>query len=610
MAQKNGLKNERQLEKPPRTGSFSHRGETRRAIAEFDASRARQGALEAESTGGRRGYVTTNYTIARRGRRAISRADYLRQGRVLKILEKTSQYLAVASDITTILEKIAETVVRSLGAKQANFWDFTPDRRGVFIRAAYGMQRQYMAHSKKDPIPVGAAWIGRAVATGQAWATSDARKDPLLPKSWLPAVKKQNYHGLLCVPVMRKKEIIGGMCLYHKNRHEYQFFELDVMTIVANQAATALENARIFGDLNAERDKTLAIIQSLNDGLIMYDREGRVELVNPRVQEMLWVDAGEILGKVVDATLAAQSVYLKNLFGVRELKLSDYETKEFTAEGPQRVVLRVTQIPVHDQKKELIGAMHIFHDITREKEVEQLKSGFISTASHQMRTPLAGMKWSLARFLDEEVGPLNTDQKKLMQETYRTTEHMIALVNDLLDAARIEEGRYGYTFLSGDFAVPAEKTVETLLPNAEKQKIQFTFEKTGAPLPKTNFDSAKLEIAIQNIVDNALKYTKPGGSVSVSFQTDSDTVSLVVSDTGIGIPKKDQKFIFNKFFRAENAIRFQTDGSGLGLYIAEKIVEKHNGTITFTSEEGNGSTFFLRLPRDQAKMPKGVIEGM
>lgn len=610
MVQKNAVKNLPRQKRSRPAGSFSRPGEKRNAIAEFEASHGEQHAMVKESVGGKKGYVTTNYTLSKRKKRTLSHSDYMRQENVLKILEKTSQYLAVASDITTVLEKIAQTVVQAFGAKQATFWDFTPDRKGAFITAAYGIQQQYIDHSRKDPLPIGGAWLGRAMATGQAWATSDIQKDPLLPKSWLPAVKKQNYHGLLCVPVMRKNEIVGGMCLYHKDRHEYQFFELDVMTIVANQAATALENARIFGDLNTERDKTLAIIRNLTDGLILYDPEGRVTLLNPRVQELLWVDAGEVMGKQVDESVSSQSVYLKNFFAISRLDLNDYGMKEFTAEGPQRVMLQVTKIPVHDQKKNRIGIMYVLHDVTREKEVEQLKSGFISTASHQLRTPLAGMKWSLDRVVHEEIGPVSSDQKKILVQTLDATQHMITLVNDLLDASRIEEGKYGYTFIREDLYPAVEKLIETLRVNAEQKRVSLHLAKPAVATPEASFDSAKLMIAIQNIVDNAIRYSNSGGSVQVRFEKDMSQLLLVVEDHGIGIPAKDQKFIFNKFFRAENAIHFQTEGSGLGLYIARNIVEKHNGTITFVSEEGKGSTFVVRLPLDSSKMPKGSIEGI
>jgi len=588
--------------------------EKRAAIDWFEkGGQKQQEDLIKESTAaeGRRGYVTTNYDLAKKSKKdVVTPESYANQQRALQAIEKTSQYLAVETNITTILEKIAETTATTLGAKQATLWDFTPDKKGAYIIAAYGMQQQYIDHSRKDPLPIGGAWLGRAMATGQAWATSDIQKDPVLPKSWLPAVIEQDYHGLLCVPLMKGSEIIGGMCIYHKDIYEYRFFELNVMTIIANQAATAVANARIFGDLTAEKNKTTSIIYSLNDGLVMYDNDARIILFNPKAQEFLLLGLGDVIGKRIEEASSEKSVYLKNLLNISRLTSRDHEIKEYTTEGPQKLVLRVTQIPVQDSKKQKIGVMHILHDITHEKEVEQLKASFVTTASHQLRTPLAGIKWSLSSFLKEEYGSLNPKQVEVAKKIFDANNHLIRLVNDLLDVSRIEEGRFGYAFVESDLSSIAEPIVESLQTNAQSRGVNLSFEKPSEPLHKVSVDGGKIELAIQNIIDNGVKYTNQKGSVSVSIRTEKDFLVLVVKDTGIGIPQKDQPFIFNKFFRAENAVRYQTEGSGLGLFIANSIVGKHNGTVAFASKEGRGSTFVIRLPIDKNGMPKGKVEGL
>ncbi|MBI1957326.1 MAG: GAF domain-containing sensor histidine kinase [Candidatus Niyogibacteria bacterium] len=586
--------------------------EKREAIAWFEKTKKAQRALLKKSITKQRGYVTTNYTLAKgtqgKKRKYITRKEYEEQQKVLRALEKTSALLTVETDVTTILEKIARTVATALGAKQASFFDFTPDRKGAFIRAAYGIQNQYIEHSRVDPLPIGGAWLGRAMSTGQAWATSDVQKDPVLPASWLPAVKKQNYHGLLCLPLMRGNTIIGGICIYYKDRHKSQFFEIDVMTIVANQAATAIENARIFGDLEAEREKTLAIVYSLSDGLVLYDLENRITLVNPRAQELLLLNINDVLNKKLDGSFASKNIYLQNLFRIRQMMQKDYETREFTTEGPQKVVLQVTQVPVRGSEKRKIGTVLILHDITREKEIEQLKANFVTVASHQLRTPISGIKWSLDMLRKGEKGALNSEQKDLTEKSFQATEHMANLVNDLLDASRIEEGRFGYAFTTGDLLPLVEKVISDLKPNAESRTLDFAFEKPTAPLPAASFDASKLVLAIQNVIDNAIKYTELRGTVRIKIRPERSSLFIIVEDTGIGIPEKSKKFIFNKFFRGENAIRYQTEGSGLGLYIAKSIVEKHNGTITFESTEGTGSTFMIQLPTDPAHMPKGALE--
>ncbi len=528
-----------------------------------------------------------------------------RQTAVMEALEKTSQELVIETDIQLILERIAETLGVSLGAKYVNFWGFSPDKKGVSITAAYGMQQQYIEYSRIDPLPLGTAWIGRAMKTRQAWSTSNVQKDPYLPASWLPAVKKQAYHGLLCTPLVRGEKAIGGMCIYYEDMHGFDYFEMSVATIVANQAATAVENARIFGDLTTEKNKTTSIIYSLNDGLIMYDNENRIVFFNPKAQEFLLVGLREVIGKKQEEILPQSNIYLENLHRISLLVTADYETKEYTTDGPQKLILRVTQIPVNDTENKKIGVMHVLHNITREKEVEQLKASFVTVASHQLRTPLAGIKWTLDAFLKEEYGPLNQKQQELVKKVFGTNEHLINLINDLLDVSRIEEGKFGYTFTPGDVAEIVEKITKNLQTNAQAKNVALAFKRPEQPSPRTVVDASKLELAIQNLVDNAIKYSKPGGRVIVELREEGGFFLVIVTDNGIGIPEEDRAFVFNKFFRAKNAILYQTEGSGLGLFIAKSIVEKHNGTLTFTSKENDETTFAVHLPLDPQKMPRG-----
>lgn len=528
-------------------------------------------------------------------KRILSPADQAKRRRLLAALAKSSQFLAVEKRIDTILEAIAKSVGKAARAKYVNFWDFTPDKKGVYIRAAYGMQPQYIAHSKHDPLPLGSAWIGRAMQTGKIWATSNVQKDPRLPVSWLPAVKKQGYHGLVCTPLKIKDRTIGGMCIYYENVHEFEPFEMAVADIVANQAATAVENSRIFDELEAERSKTLSIVRSLNDGLVMYDLEGTVIFFNPRAEELLWLKAKDVVGTRPSGPFAGKDVYRKNLFGIYGLLRSGDQNQEYATEGPHRVILVVTNIPVRDESGMKIGTVQVLHDVTREREIEQLKSNFLATASHQLRTPLAGIKWALESLLKDK-SPLTRPQKEIVEETAKTNEHLITLINDLLDASRIEEGQFGYTFEPADPAAIVREVAAQYREDAARHGVALRLSEPERPLHQISVDKEKIEIALGNLMDNAVKYTPKGGSISVEYAERNGFLSISVRDTGIGISDEEQVFIFNKFFRAKNAVVRETEGSGLGLYIAKNIVERHRGTVRFESRLDAGSTFTIRLP--------------
>mgnify|MGYP003394111842 CR=1 FL=1 len=232
----------------------------------------------------------------------------------------------------------------------------------------------------------------------------------------------------------------------------------------------------------------------------------------------------------------------------------------------------------------------------RLQELDKTKSEFVSVAAHQLRTPLTALRWSYHALLDGDIGPINEDQKKIMRDGLHATLQLIALINDLLNVARIEEGRFGFTFT----LQPFEPVLENSLPRFEKiareKAIILLYEPAPVRLPPLFLDAEKIGIVVDNLLDNALKYTPPGGSVTLRTFFDASHIRVEVADTGIGIPKDQIHRIFTKFFRTTNAMLFQTSGNGLGLYVAKNIVETHGGTMTIESAEGKGTTFTFTLP--------------
>lgn len=238
------------------------------------------------------------------------------------------------------------------------------------------------------------------------------------------------------------------------------------------------------------------------------------------------------------------------------------------------------------------------------REFDRLKSDFVSVAAHQLRTPLSGVKWVLKLLLDGDLGPTTDYQKRMLERGIEANEKMIQLVNDLLNVSRIENGKFGYKFEKNDFA----KFLKTLIDNADlpskDRNIDVRLDVRGEAVTEFFFDPEKLLIALQNIVDNALKYTLPGGTVTVAVEKQGDYVEIKVTDTGVGIPKADLPKLFSKFFRAANVIHLQTDGSGLGLFITKNIIVRHGGQIWVDSVEGKGTTITVVLPLKEELLPK------
>lgn len=198
--------------------------------------------------------------------------------------------------------------------------------------------------------------------------------------------------------------------------------------------------------------------------------------------------------------------------------------------------------------------------------------------------------------LDGDLGPINEEQKEFLDKTYKSNERMINLINDLLNVTRIEEGRHLYNLAVLDM----QEIVIGLMANyediARQKKIKLNFEKIAPIIPPVKVDIEKIKLAVSNLIENALKYTPAGGNVFVNLGEDGGMVFLEVKDTGIGIPADQQHRIFTKYFRSANAIKTETEGTGLGLFIAKNIVETHGGSISFVSEKDKGTAFSFTLP--------------
>lgn len=228
-------------------------------------------------------------------------------------------------------------------------------------------------------------------------------------------------------------------------------------------------------------------------------------------------------------------------------------------------------------------------------ELDAIKSEFVSVAAHQLRTPLTGIKWTLSTLLEEGTVNFTSEQKKIAGDAFGATNHLVDLINDLLNVARLEEGRFGFNIRQQAIGPLVKKIFERFHPVAEEKKIAFTLD-LPEELPLFMVDEEKMDIVIDNLIDNAVKYTPQGGRVGVRVAVIDKQAKISVSDTGIGIPKTQTHRMFSKFFRAQNAQLRQTSGTGLGLYVSKNIVEKHGGTLTFESKEGEATVFTITLP--------------
>ena len=349
--------------------------------------------------------------------------------------------------------------------------------------------------------------------------------------------------------------------------------------------------------IEEEKNKTLAIIYNFTDGLFLFDKENNLFLINPQAEAFFNIKSKDVTNKTISNLSGFPT--LKPLIHLLSSQQPNVKTikKIFRKEMKLRknLILEVSAIPIKKEEKNL-GTLIILHNITREKKIERIKTEFVSLAAHQLRTPLSAIKWTLKMLLDEDLGKINEEQREFVEKTYESNERMISLINDLLDVTRIEEGGYLFKPILADIQNIIQLIINSYKEQIQERKIKFEFKKPKTKAPKVKVDVEKIKLVISNLLDNAISYTKPGGSVLVSLKYDKKKIEISIKDTGVGIIKDQQERVFSKFFRGANVIRMETDGSGLGLFITKNIIEAHGGKIWFESEENKGTTFCFTLP--------------
>lgn len=348
--------------------------------------------------------------------------------------------------------------------------------------------------------------------------------------------------------------------------------------------------------IDEEKNKTLSIIINLSDGLLVFDKEifekdNKLVLINPEAENILGIKNKESIGKSFKELASYSSAKL--LIDLIEKEPKKIIRRELKIR--ENLIMEVSVIHLIMNGKKT-GSLIILHDVSREKEIETIKSEFVSTAAHQLRTPLSAIKWSLQMIINGDLGYISPEQKTFLMQGYQSNERMINLVNDLLNVARIEEGRFGYNFSLIHFEDLIDNVIQDFSHQIEKKQINFKYLKPTRPLSEVKVDPSKIRLVLGNLIDNAIKYTPEKGQVTISIKYVNMGIEVYVKDSGIGIPREQQKKMFSKFFRSDNAVKAQTEGSGLGLFIVKNIIEKHGGKIWFESTEDKGSTFYFTLP--------------
>jgi PAS domain S-box-containing protein len=356
-------------------------------------------------------------------------------------------------------------------------------------------------------------------------------------------------------------------------------------------------------------DTANLIIKAISDGVVMLDGTGAIKVINPSACEITGWSAGEAYGlnylsviRLVDDKDAevkdAGGNPIAGTLATRQARTT--EALFLRTKSGKKINVDVSVSPV--SSTEDAGVIVVFRDITQRKQSEEEKNNFISTASHEMRTPVAVIEGYLGMLLNPKLATIDERARGYVEKAHENSQHLGDLFQDLLDTTKLDDGRMEQNLEPVNAVEFAQEVVESLQAKAASKNLQLSLAMGGQgaaavmPIFYVMADKNHLLEVVDNVVDNAIKYTETGG-VEVSVDGDANRVRFMIRDSGIGIAPEDVPHLFQKFYRVNNSDTREIGGTGLGLYIVRKMVEAMNGRVWVESALGQGSTFYVELPR-------------
>jgi signal transduction histidine kinase len=360
------------------------------------------------------------------------------------------------------------------------------------------------------------------------------------------------------------------------------------------------EQARNLYTLAIEQSRMHTIVSCMADGVLVTNREGEVVLFNQTFRQLLNCPSslplpGPLQDYCNDEALDAAIQTLLKEAPAEPGKCISQELSH------GQTHLRALSAPFFGPDQQVLGTVTVFHDITRSKELEQMKSDFVNMVSHELRSPLTAIKLQHGVILDGLAGELTPKQQELMSRAHAKIQGLLDLINDLLDVAKMEAGHRQLEQVPLPLGEMLGEVVELLRPKAQDQKVLLQLALPG-DLPLVLADRRSMEEVFTNLVSNAINYSPDGGEVTVAAVSHNDYVEVLVSDTGIGIEAEEIPKIFDKFYRVKHPRARQVIGTGLGLAIVKGIIEAHRGSIKVESTVGVGTTFRVFLPSATASL--------
>lgn len=583
---------------------FSHKHLTRGSILGVQVAIALQNARLFEEL--RRFNEELDLRVAERTRALNEESNRV------KILLRITSELSASLDQDHVLNQALHLVNEVVNATQGVILLIDSDTDQFVFRAALGMERPISPRGVATGMKQHEGLAGWIIENRSAVIVNDTSIDP----RWVERPESSDHRAVLGVPLISNEEVIGVMMLFHSATGAFTMQQLDLVEAAAIQVANAINNANLYllirdqaerlGRLlhaeQIETAKNQAILESIADGVLVADNHNKIILGNQPASVILDIPRERLIGKSINDLLGLYghsgdswrktiAQWAQNISPAGNM---DYLADELTIE--ERVVSFHLSPVVAG--KQFFGTVSIFRDITKEVEVDRLKSEFVSTVSHELRTPMTSIKGYADLMLMGAAGAMSPAQARYLKVIKNNADRLHMLVNDLLNISRIETGKVTLELRPVDIPQVIEQVVEGHLRGRiqHEQKHLDVHTDIEPSLPLVNADHARLTQILTNLIDNAFNYTPEYGQVHLRVRKNGSSVCISIKDSGIGISKENQARIFERFFRSEDEQVQAVPGTGLGLSIVRSLIEMHGGKLEVDSKLGEGSTFTFDLP--------------
>jgi PAS domain S-box-containing protein len=510
-------------------------------------------------------------------------------------------------DSKAVLDRILEQTSRLLGAETCAIVALDHSSNEFRIQAGRGLSNSYIQRLRIDPSEPNSPSM-RAIRSGHPIQINDTEDDPTYV-AFRPRARAEGYRALMAVPLLTQHAPPAALLVYYREPHTFSHREVSLVSNFANHAAMAIENATLYARsderLQEQTRRLEALVQSMTDGLILEDLNGRVLYCNRRVcdlaeltpEEAQQAPAAEIRNKLLTSAtyLDATRTSLEQALQARGSK-----TVEWSIERSGRTMtLRLQTFDVTDSNGDVIGRGQFIQDITHDRELDRMKDSLIATVSHELRTPLAVIKGYATTLLADDVDWDLEAQLEFLTVISQETDRLSDLVSDLLDLSRLQGGSLRVSTTECNLLDIIQRAVDRARPSPANNLVIDL----DPNLPSLCVDQRRIEAVFQNLLENAAKYAGVNSPVRISARHQNGQIIMKVEDEGPGIPSEFADRVFEPFFRLDDGLKRTGSGAGLGLSICRGFVLAHGGEMWLEPRE-RGTCVAFSLP--QERIPEGA----